>query len=53
MALGPLTLSFVGATGKDDLKRIRSLQSEHGPQWPAHWLQTRGIHDAASLLKKN
>lgn len=53
MALGPLTLSFVGATGKDDLKRIRSLRSEHGPEWPIHWLQTRGIHDAASLLKQN
>lgn len=51
MALGPLTLSFVGATGKDDLKRIRSLQSEHGPEWPIHWLQTRGIHDAEALLE--
>ncbi|KQS95580.1 conjugal transfer protein TrbE [Rhizobium sp. Leaf386] len=53
MALGPLTLSFVGATSKEDLKRIRTLQSEHGPEWPIHWLQTRGIHDAASLLKQD
>ncbi len=51
MALGPLTLSFVGATGKGDLKRIRSLQSKHGPEWPIHWLQTRGIHDAEALLQ--
>jgi type IV secretion/conjugal transfer VirB4 family ATPase len=51
MALGPLTLSFVGATGKDDLKRIRSLQFEHGPEWPIHWLQTRGIPDAETLLE--
>ncbi|WP_426127845.1 conjugal transfer protein TrbE [Pararhizobium sp. PWRC1-1] len=53
MALGPLTLSFVGATGKEDLKRIRTLQSEHGPEWPIHWLQTRGIDDAASLLTQD
>jgi type IV secretion system protein VirB4 len=53
MALGPLTLSFVGASGKEDLKRIRSLQSEHGPEWPIHWLQTRGFHDAASLLSQD
>jgi type IV secretion system protein VirB4 len=53
MALGPLALSFVGASGKEDLKRIRSLQSEHGPEWPIHWLQTRGFHDAASLLSQD
>lgn len=50
MMLGPLTLSFVGATGKEDLKRIRSLHSEHGPEWPALWLHLRGLHDAASHL---
>jgi type IV secretion system protein VirB4 len=50
MALGPVALSFVGASGKEDLKRIRTLTSEHGRDWPIHWLQTRGVHDAASLL---
>ncbi|EUB98276.1 type IV secretion/conjugal transfer ATPase, VirB4 family [Rhizobium sp. CF080] len=50
MALGPLALSFVGASGKEDLKRIRLLKGEHGPDWPAHWLRTRGVHDASSLL---
>jgi type IV secretion system protein VirB4 len=50
MSLGPLTLSFVGASGKDDLKRIRALKSEHGADWPAHWLKTRGVQDAASPL---
>lgn len=53
MALGPLTLSFVGAAGKEDLKRIRTLHSEHGPEWPIHWLQTRGIHDAEVLLMQD
>ncbi|OAV54236.1 conjugal transfer protein TrbE [Rhizobium sp. WYCCWR10014] len=51
MALGPLTLSFVGASSKDDLKHIRALYYEHGPEWPLHWLQKRGIKDAASLLE--
>lgn len=43
MALGPVTLSFVGASGKSDLARIRALQSAHGPEWPGKWLIERGI----------
>ena len=50
MSLGPVALSFVGASGKDDLKRIRALKSEHGLTWPVHWLQSRGVSNAASLL---
>ncbi|MGO6746645.1 conjugal transfer protein TrbE [Rhizobium ruizarguesonis] len=50
MALGPITLSFVGATGRQDLKRIRSLHSEHGAAWPLHWLQQRGIAHAETLF---
>ncbi len=50
MALGPLTLSFVGATSKEDLKRIRVLHSSHGRNWPVHWLKARGIQDAEALL---
>ncbi len=42
MALGPVALSFVGASGKEHLKQIRSLHSEHGANWPLHWLQQRG-----------
>lgn len=53
MSLGPVALSFVGASGKDDLKRIRTLRSEHGQDWPVHWLEMRGVHNAASLLKKS
>ncbi|WP_299847732.1 hypothetical protein [uncultured Paracoccus sp.] len=50
MALGPVALSFVGASGKEDLKRIRALHSEHGAGWPLEWLQQRGIVDAETLL---
>ncbi|MBB3464512.1 conjugal transfer protein TrbE [Rhizobium sp. BK377] len=45
MALGPLTLSFVGASGKDDLKRIRKLRGEHADEWPSIWLKERGVSD--------
>ncbi|AEI04566.1 conjugal transfer protein TrbE (plasmid) [Afipia carboxidovorans OM5] len=50
MALGPITLSFVGATGKDDLTRIAELRQQHGADWPARWLQARGVADADTLL---
>jgi type IV secretion system protein VirB4 len=53
MSLGPVTLSFVGASGKDDLKRIRALRSEHGQHWPVHWLEMRGVQNAHSLLNKD
>ncbi|AYD05306.1 conjugal transfer protein TrbE [Neorhizobium sp. NCHU2750] len=48
MSLGPIALSFVGASGKEDLKRIRALHLEHGNQWPAKWLETRGVEHALS-----
>ncbi|MBD8665717.1 VirB4 family type IV secretion/conjugal transfer ATPase [Rhizobium sp. CFBP 8752] len=50
MALGPVALSFFGATGKEDLKQIRSLHSEHGAAWPRPWLQQRGIAHAETLF---
>ncbi|RUW95435.1 hypothetical protein EOA27_39780, partial [Mesorhizobium sp. M2A.F.Ca.ET.037.01.1.1] len=51
MALGPVALSFAGASGKDDLKQILALKAEHGDGWPARWLQQRGIGDAEALLE--
>jgi type IV secretion system protein VirB4 len=50
MALGPVALSFVGASGKENLKRIRALHLEHGASWPLHWLQQRGIAHADTLF---
>ena len=37
--LGPFALSFLGATGKDDLRAIRQLEARHGPRWPQVWLE--------------
>jgi len=50
MRLGPLTLAFVGASGKSDLAAIRSLHQAHGADWPRHWLETRGIVDVAKFF---
>jgi len=50
MSLGPVALSFVGASGKEDLKRIRALRTAHGESWPIKWLEMRGVRDAVSLF---
>ena len=50
MALGPVALAFVGATGKQNLKRIQELSQMHGTQWPAVWLAERGIENGEALL---
>ncbi|MCK7614963.1 conjugal transfer protein TrbE [Roseibium sediminicola] len=50
MALGPITLSFVGASAKDDLKCIEDLHLHYGDKWPAEWLKQRGIANAEQLL---
>jgi type IV secretion system protein VirB4 len=49
MALGPVALSFVGASGKDDLKRILALKKD-STDWPVYWLKERGIGHAETLL---
>lgn len=43
LGLGPLTLSFVGASGKEDRRRVRELHKQFGESWPNIWLQERGI----------
>lgn len=45
--LGPAALSVVGAGGRDDLRRVRALIAQHGPDWPAVWLRERGCVDEA------
>lgn len=48
MSLGPIALSFVGASSKQDLQDISQLSSKYGPDWPAHWLKKRGVQDDVS-----
>jgi type IV secretion system protein VirB4 len=45
MELGPIALSFVGASGKEDLQKIRVLHELYRDQWPMHWLRERNISD--------
>lgn len=53
MALGPVALAFVGASGRQDLKHINELSQQHGPDWPMHWLRTRGVDNAERILSIN
>jgi type IV secretion system protein VirB4 len=41
LALGPVALSFLGATGKEDLAAIRELVFQHGDLWPESWCWTQ------------
>ena len=43
LALGPIALSFVGATGKEDLRRVRDLEARYGSAWPNYWLNEREL----------
>ncbi|MGP5477589.1 VirB4 family type IV secretion/conjugal transfer ATPase [Pseudomonas helleri] len=43
LALGPLALSFVGATSADDIAAIKSLEKKHGADWVHVWLNERGL----------
>ncbi|NML17008.1 VirB4 family type IV secretion/conjugal transfer ATPase [Azohydromonas caseinilytica] len=41
--LGPLALSFVGATDKESIATIQRLEVQHGEQWVHHWLASRNL----------
>ena len=44
LALGPLALAFVGASDKDSIAAIKSLQAKHGHAWIDHWLADRHLN---------
>ncbi|CAG37878.1 conjugal transfer protein TrbD [Desulfotalea psychrophila] len=43
LSLGPVALSFAGASSKEDIKEIKELEKEHGHVWPKAWLKKRNI----------
>ena len=43
LALGPLTLAFVGATDKESLAAIKALEVKFGAGWIREWLAQRGL----------
>lgn len=47
LALGPLALAFIGATDKESVATIKTLEAKHGERWVHEWLESRGLdlHD--------
>ena len=48
LGLGPLALSFVGASGREDLQLCRGLIEANPSDWPAEWLRSRALPDWAA-----
>jgi type IV secretion system protein VirB4 len=46
--LGPVALSFLGASSKPDLAAIGALRAAHRERWPGQWLKQRGLEEAAA-----
>ncbi|TOA86260.1 conjugal transfer protein TrbE [Vibrio parahaemolyticus] len=44
LALGPLALSFVGASDKESIAIIKQLEAKYGDEWVDEWLSSRGIN---------
>lgn len=44
LALGPLALSFVGASDKDSISTIKTLEAKHGDAWVHEWLAGRRLN---------
>jgi type IV secretion system protein VirB4 len=55
LGLGPVALSFLapapGASMEETRRRIESLITTHGDDWPAIWLSARGLADWAERLR--
>lgn len=51
LGLGPVALSFVGASGREDLQQVRAVAEGTDPDWPATWLEGRGLHAAAAAWR--
>lgn len=47
LALGGVAMSFVGVSGKSDIKAIEECIAKHGENWPAEWLRQRGLPEWA------
>ncbi len=43
LQIGPYTMALAGATGRNDLARIRDLQQNHGDNWLNQWLHEKGV----------
>ena len=44
LALGPMALAFVGASDKESVATIKSLEAKFGHEWVHEWLAGRGLN---------
>jgi len=44
LALGPVALSFVAASSKEDIAAIKALEHRLGGRWVKEWLANRGVY---------
>lgn len=51
LGLGPVSMSFVGATGKEEISEARTLIKKYGEAWPEEWLKALGLADWADYWK--
>ena len=51
LIIGPVALSFVGMSNKEDIVKIRQLHAQYGEKWPFVWLKQLGV-DYEHLLEK-
>ena len=49
---GGVALSFVGAAGMADIERCDEFIAQHGDNWPAEWLRSRGLAEWADYWYK-
>jgi type IV secretion/conjugal transfer VirB4 family ATPase len=47
LELDSVALAFLGVGSQDDIRFARSIQEQHGDRWPAVWLESKGLTDAA------
>lgn len=52
LGLGPLALSFLAVSDKEELAEVEKFIFEYGDQWPLKWLEKKGV-DYAKYLEKN
>lgn len=51
LALGPVALSFVAASSKEQVKECKRLVEKHGDQWAFEWMDARNV-DYKKYMKK-
>lgn len=43
LELGPVALSFVAVSGKDDRKTVKDMHRMYGEHWLPHWMRRQGV----------